>query len=173
MREKIKTMRFSAKVKAIQRSLKTLLRRALRTAKHLTKRTHHHIAHKPHQHLVEKVSWYRRWHEHQFHSHVHFSVLVVYAFIVGATVLFFQQQAFAASTVRSWDFTVAGDYTFDDTQVEVTGDEARLKVQNYVSDANTVGLWHFDEATGTIALDASANVNNGQIQGNASLRLAV
>jgi hypothetical protein len=31
----------------------------------------------------------------------------------------------------------------------------------FVSDANTVGLWHLDEGSGTIAADSSGNQNNG------------
>jgi len=35
----------------------------------------------------------------------------------------------------------------------------------FVSDSNTVGLWHFDEGTGNIAYDSSNNHNNGTIYG--------
>ncbi len=36
---------------------------------------------------------------------------------------------------------------------------------NYSLDANTVGLWHFNEGIGTITYDASANNNHGTITG--------
>ncbi len=126
---------------------------------------HHHAAKRPHQHLVKNVHWYRRWHEREYHSHAHISILVVYVFIVGATVLFYGQQAFAATTSQTWDFSVSEDYDYDDSQVEVTGTAARLKAQNYTPDANTVGLWHLDESAGTVALDSSTNANNGAVQG--------
>lgn len=37
--------------------------------------------------------------------------------------------------------------------------------QEFTPDANTVGLWHFNEGSGTIANDASGNENHGQITG--------
>jgi predicted secreted protein len=33
------------------------------------------------------------------------------------------------------------------------------------ADANTIALWHFDEGTGLMAYDASANANNGTVSG--------
>ncbi|MBL7095704.1 DUF11 domain-containing protein [candidate division KSB1 bacterium] len=37
--------------------------------------------------------------------------------------------------------------------------------QEFTLDANTVGLWHFNEGSGTIANDASGNGNHGQVNG--------
>ena len=37
--------------------------------------------------------------------------------------------------------------------------------QEFTPDANTVGLWHFNEGTGLITSDASGNGNNGQLSG--------
>ena len=125
---------------------------------------HHHAAKRPHQHLVAKVAWYRRWHGWSYHSHTHASVLTVYLFVVGATVLFYNQQAFAATTSQTWNFLVAEDYDFDESQIEVNGLAARLKAQNYATDANTMGLWHFDEVNGTVALDDSGQNNNATLE---------
>ena len=142
------------------------------TAQYVLKKTHtsalflhHHAAKRPHQHLVNKVTWYQRWHEWEYHSHTHLSALVVYVFIVGATVLFYNQQAFAATASHTWNFSVADEYDYDESQLEINGSAARLKAQNYTSDANTMGLWHFDESSGAVALDDSGQLNNGQVQG--------
>lgn len=67
----------------------------------------------------------------------------------------------AADTTDTWDFSVSGDYTPSDaTGLEVTSSTARLKVQNYATDANTAALWHLDESSGN-AVDSSANSNTG------------
>jgi len=34
----------------------------------------------------------------------------------------------------------------------------------FVADANTIGLWHFDETSGTVAADSSGNSLNGELQ---------
>jgi hypothetical protein len=146
-------------------STRGALKKPLKQLKKAGAVTHDRVARRPHQALVKKISWYRRWHEWQFHPHVNVSVLVVYLFIIGATVLFFYQKTYAATISQNWNFSSAADYTFDNTQIEVTGSAARLKAQNYSSDANTVGLWHFDENSGSMALDSSPYNNNAQIIG--------
>lgn len=70
---------------------------------------------------------------------------------------------FAADTTDTWDFSVSGDYTPSDANaLEVTSSTARLKVQNYASDANTAALWHLDESSGNAA-DSSSNGNTGTV----------
>jgi len=80
---------------------------------------------------------------------------------------------FAASNPYTWDLSNSGSYTLSDSSaIEVTSNSARLKVQEYSSDANTVGLYHFNESVGTSAPDSSsfgnvAAVSNGSfITGN-------
>jgi hypothetical protein len=69
----------------------------------------------------------------------------------------------AADTTDTWDFSVSGDYTpSDEDLVEVTGGTARLKVQNYVTDANTAALYHLDESSGD-ATDSSSSNNTGTV----------
>lgn len=69
----------------------------------------------------------------------------------------------AADTTDTWDFSVPGDYTPSDANtVEVSSSTARLKVQNYSSDANTAALWHLDESSGNAA-DSSSNGNTGTV----------
>jgi hypothetical protein len=66
---------------------------------------------------------------------------------------------YASDTTSNWDFSVAGDYTLSDSAaVEISGSSARLKVQNYSSDANTALLLHLDEASGD-PTDSSSNAN--------------
>ncbi len=63
----------------------------------------------------------------------------------------------AAST--SWDFSISGDYSLSSSStIEVANSSARLKVQNYSNDTNTVALYHLDESTGNPA-DSSSNNN--------------
>ncbi len=67
------------------------------------------------------------------------------------------QSAYAVST--SWDFSVAGNYTLSSSNyIEVAASSARLKVQNYTSDADTQLLLHLDEASGNPS-DSSSNSN--------------
>ena len=37
----------------------------------------------------------------------------------------------------------------------------------YKVDSNTIGLWHFDEGTGTTTYDETINNNDGTLQGDA------
>ena len=70
----------------------------------------------------------------------------------------------AADTTDTWNFSVPGDYTPSDANLlEVTGGVARLKVQNYASDANTAALYHLDESSGSTADDSSSNNNDGTV----------
>ncbi|TXI35098.1 MAG: hypothetical protein E6Q53_00340 [Candidatus Moraniibacteriota bacterium] len=69
----------------------------------------------------------------------------------------------AADTTDTWDFSVSGDYTPSDSSLlEVASSTARLKVQNYATDANTAALWHLDESSGN-ATDSSGNSNTGTV----------
>ncbi len=73
---------------------------------------------------------------------------------------------FAADTADTWNFSVSDDYTPSDAAlVEVASSTARLKVQNYTSDADTVALFHLDESSGSTADDASSNANDGAVTG--------
>ncbi|TSC93734.1 MAG: putative secreted protein containing fibronectin type III protein, partial [Candidatus Berkelbacteria bacterium Athens1014_28] len=69
----------------------------------------------------------------------------------------------------AWDFGVSGDYTFDSNLIEVISNSGRLKDQQYVTDANTAGLWHNDESSGLTADDASANANDATLCANGSV----
>lgn len=68
----------------------------------------------------------------------------------------------AGDVDESWDFSNAGDYVLSDADyIEVAGNTAKLKVQNYEDDADTQALYHLDETSGTDVADSSSNNNNG------------
>jgi|GEM_PF-3874899 len=67
------------------------------------------------------------------------------------------------AATNTWDFSSAGDYTLSSSYIEITGGYAQLQHIPYVSDANTKGLWHLDEASGNLQ-DSAANPNNDQLE---------
>ena len=123
--------------------------------------------------VQQKHKWFQRsWVRGFFTKEIlilrwHFNLLSLIFLFTGSLVGFYLTlsgvipKIFAADTTDTWNFAVSGDYTPSDANlVEVTGGTARLKVQNYVSDANTAALWHLDESSGN-ATDSSANANTG------------
>ena len=136
---------------------------ASKNAVHIAKRTHHHIAKRPHEHLRSKVRWYDEWHNKKYHTHIHGYVLGVYLLIVSATLLTMYGRVLALSDLSdTWDFSNSGDYSLD-SGVELNGNTARLKAQNYTDDAQTAALYHFDESSGTSLADSSSNGNTGTV----------
>ena len=124
---------------------------------------HFHAAYRPHAHLQKRFEWYKRWHEWQHYSKVHTSILVPYVFIVFASVLFVFRPAFAADITSAWGFSNDADYSYNSETIETADGYARLKAQNYSSDANTRALYHFDELNGSSFSDASVNNNDGLV----------
>jgi hypothetical protein len=134
------------------------------TTLNLFKRTHYHIAHKPHQRLLDRWRWYMKWHQWDYHSHIHLSILAVYSLVVlSLVVVSYNQMTYAADTSDSWDFTTESDFSFDPDKIETSGTSARLKAQNYQDDVNTKALYHLDESGGAVASDSSSNNNNGDV----------
>ena len=110
-----------------------------------------------HDNLRRRFSWYDRWHRRPHHKKVHWGILGVYMVAVAA-LFTIVKVAYAADFTDTWDFSNPGAYSLSDTSlIEVTNGQVRLKALNYTSDAQTAGLWHFDEGTGTTALDSSLN----------------
>ncbi len=73
---------------------------------------------------------------------------------------------FASDLTQEWDFSVEGDYTLSDSNlITIAGSSAKLSVQNYITDSNTKGLYHFDESSGGSASDSSGNSNNATVTG--------
>ncbi len=109
--------------------------------------------------LSLKKKW-NNWKQHETAEKLGISlVLPLLVFIaLRATV-------FAAPDLQDdWDLSTASDYTYS-SGVEVTGGVAKLKAQNYSSDANTRALYHFDEISGTNASDSSTNGNDATLSG--------
>ncbi len=72
------------------------------------------------------------------------------------------RSALAADLTNTWDFSSPGNYSFD-SGVEASGGVARLKAQNYSSDANTAALYHADDASGSSLSDSSSNNNSATL----------
>jgi hypothetical protein len=71
---------------------------------------------------------------------------------------------FAWDLSDAWSFSVSGDYTASSgVTVDTTNTEARLSVKNYVSDADTAALYHFDESSGGTANDSSPAGNHATV----------
>ncbi|HEX9153287.1 MAG TPA: hypothetical protein VF809_00530, partial [Candidatus Saccharimonadales bacterium] len=149
--------RASVAWRALRRYVSVKFSQLVRLGKFL----HHHTARRPHDHLSKRWSWYRNWHAWNYHKHVHALVVVGYFLIIGAYMLGVYQRGHAASDLaNNWDFSNSSNYVADGG-VETAGSSVRLKAQNYATDANTMGLYHFDESAGDIANDSSTSTNNG------------
>lgn len=93
-----------------------------------------------------------------------FAVLFGFVFSVLLSPNIFTVYADEIDVSESWSFSSSGDYTVSDSNlVEVSDNSARLKVRNYSSDANTVGLFHFDEESGSVAEDSSSYGKDGLV----------
>lgn len=135
----------------------------------VAKKIHHYTMHLPHQHLMSHSVWYKKWHEWKYHRHIHYAILVPYIFIVCAMVLTsYNNSVYAEQTNSSWDFTNMTDFLFDDGKIENSGSSARLKAQNYQTDADTSALYHVDESSGTTTADSTANSNTATLKGGAA-----
>jgi hypothetical protein len=66
-----------------------------------------------------------------------------------------------------WDLNNPTDYNYD-SGVEMVSGTARLKAQNYATDANTSALYHFDESGGVTATDSTGQNNASLIGGTFS-----
>jgi hypothetical protein len=133
-----------------------------------TKTVHHHVARRPHQHLMNRWVWYNQWHSWGYHKHIHAILFAGYVFFILSLVMTAYKTTFAADLTTTWDFADSADFVFDDDYLETSGTSARLKAQNYSTDASTAALLHLDEVNGTDVADASDNNNNGTTTGNSN-----
>lgn len=130
---------------------------------------HHHLAQRPHQTLVAHVSWYRRWHEWHWHRLTHYAALSLYVLAIGAVLFNTFRVALAADLTNLWDFSTPSDYSLSDSSaVEVSGNTARMKAQNYTSDSNTKALYHLDDGSGSSLSDSSGSANPATATGSPS-----
>ena len=97
---------------------------------------------------------YMTQHPYQRATSVFFVVLMITSILLRFTVS-------ASDLNKTWDFSNSSDYTLSSSNdLEYSGGSVRLKAQNYASDANTAGLYHFDENTGSSAQDSSTGAND-------------
>jgi len=68
------------------------------------------------------------------------------------------------------DGRVIGDAIIDEVRisdsVRYSDPTYQIPTAPFTADANTVGLWHFDESSGTRAFDSSSNHNDGDLLGD-------
>jgi hypothetical protein len=125
----------------------------------------------PHLFLTKKSAWYKKWNASPTSPRVHKIFLSAYGLVVVGLVFGIYRAALALpDLVDNWNFTSSAAYTID-TGIETSGSTARLKAQNYTTDANTAALYHLDESVGTSVSDSSANSNTGTV-GNTSSWIA-
>jgi len=128
----------------------------------LVKRLRGKLLISPHEKLSKRWSWYDSYHKLPIKRFIHAGVLGVYVLSICGFLFVNMISTFAGDTSTSWDFTNANNYVFDNG-IEVDGTQARLKAQNYATDANTSALYHLDEVGGAIATDSSGNFNDAAV----------
>jgi hypothetical protein len=111
-----------------------------------------------------KYTWYQRYHAWRLKRAFHGFVLSVYVLSTFGVVIVNLSRTFAGDLTDVWDFSNSNNYVAD-SGLEVVSNQARMRAQNYATDANTVGLFHFDEVGGSSATDSSTEANNGTITG--------
>lgn len=136
--------------------------RVAKTTKRHTKEVHHRFLTTPHLNLMDRSRVYSWWHSWNIkklhHKQIHYGILVVYVILSGIFVTREISKIFAADLMQAWSFSSPTDYEISNG-VEIIDNSARLKPQEYTSDSNTVGLYHFNESGGTNSADSSANNN--------------
>ncbi len=128
----------------------------------LFRKAHRLFAQKPHTYLSRKLTWYRHYHASSWKRYSNGLVLGVYTLAVSGLLLVNLAKTFAGDASNVWDFSNTNEYVLDGG-LEISSQQARLKAQNYSSDANTMGLYHFDEPSGNTATDGSSYMNDGTI----------
>ncbi|MCA9327565.1 hypothetical protein KDA14_03485, partial [Candidatus Saccharibacteria bacterium] len=113
--------------------------------------------------LIAKYPLLQRWDAWKFRTAARRTFSGAFMLLVLG--VFYHATLFAAPDLSDlWDLNTPADYTAS-SGVELTGGVARLKAQNYSSDAQTAALYHFDEAGGTNITDSSSNSNDGTLSG--------
>lgn len=157
----------SKKTSLVLSKTHSITKKSIRGAKKGLKTTHYHVAVRPHQAFLTRWGWYAKWHAWPRHNFAHNSLFSVYILVIAAALFVNYQLAFAADQTDIWDFSTPSNYTVDST-IELSGSSARLKAQNYATDANTMALFHLDESSGTNANDDSSNSNDASTQASPS-----
>jgi hypothetical protein len=142
-------------------------KRSVRAVVRHARKLHSRFVKRADAYLFGRLSWYRKWHSFKYHHLAHVALVIAWLACCSFLVLGTYRNAHAApDQTNTWDFSSSAAYTLSNG-VETSGSSARLKAQNYTSDANTKALLHLDESSGTVVSDSSANNNNGAV-GNTS-----
>jgi hypothetical protein len=110
-----------------------------------------------------------------------FLSLSVFGLLVGLSSVWLMvnvmPRIFASNDTHTWNFSSAGDYLVSDSNlVEIAAGSAKLKIQEYLSDAQTALLLHFNESSGDpvdsssfthSATSSSLLYQSGQLQNSA------
>ena len=111
--------------------------------------------------LLVRYPALQKWDTWKFRPHTRNATGILSAFLI-VTLLMQSPLRAAPDILHDWDLTNAADYSYDDG-IEVVSGAARLKAQNYTSDAQTNALYHFDESGGAFIGDSSSNANNATL----------
>jgi hypothetical protein len=141
--------------------------KSVRLVKKSVVKVHYQIAKRPHSYMKSNWLWYARWHAWPKHRVVHYAGVGVYSLMIGLVVFSSMRTALAADLNNNWNFSSPSDFSFD-SGIEASGSSARLKAQEYGSDANTAALYHLNESSGTSVSDSSSNGNTATTSGSPS-----
>jgi len=115
------------------------------------------------QKLIDRFPILQKWDKWKFRPQARAGAMFLVAVMVISNI--FSVGLFAAPDINeTWDLSNPADYSHD-AGIEMISGTARLKAQNYTTDANTSALYHFDESGGLSAADSSANNNSATITG--------
>ena len=104
-----------------------------------------------------KIGSWRHWRVFQQAS------LSVYGLFIGVLLFSNLQSVLAIPDLfQTWNFLTPANYVIDEG-LTVDGTDITLEPQNYETDSDTAALFHFDETSGSVASDSSANGNDGTV----------
>jgi hypothetical protein len=113
--------------------------------------------------LSEHSALLRKWQALKYRPQIRSGLLLFATFFIAS--VFIQSGLRAAPDLSdAWDLSNPSDYDYS-SGIEMVSGVVRLKAQNYTDDANTAGLFHFDESGGSAITDGSSNGNNGTLSG--------
>ncbi len=132
----------------------------------------HRLLHKAtdsfHDRLVLRSQIYAKWHEQPHHRKVHLSILGIYCLIIAAIITqqfapAYQPHSLASS--GSWNFANTTDYTYDNTKVNIAGNQATLKgtdVQgvNWIANDSSGNSWPYRKAVTISHLNVGSTLTN-------------
>jgi hypothetical protein len=160
-------VRVRERVRRVIKVLGFAFRHQVKTLSTLAIQSHRFFILRPHAYLLKKFGWYRKWAAHKSGLKAHSLLVLAYVVVVMGLIFGIYKGVQALPDLfDTWDFGTPANYTID-SGIETSGTIARLKAQNYSSDANTRALYHLDESVGN-ASDSSPNNNTATVNGTTS-----